>query len=1078
MGVPGAAEPLRQPVGGHLAAQPRGEGPVRVVRREGLLAQPGGGGPERAAGGRRGEPVGAAVPEEAEAARELLGEGEAPAEAGEHHLHQVRCGGLQPHGAARRPGERVGGQFGGEPVGRRAGPGGDAAEHGPVVRGAQERQVHVGVGEVDEPVDGGRVQPPGLPGEDAQRRRVAQPEQVRERGLGGGPVAQQVGGEQPGRVGSAVREDGGDRLRAGLAQQRAQGPLPQVVATGEEVQRGVGIGRHGRAVGVLAGVAAGSGAGGVRGVRPARPVQQRGPGHGLVGVAGGPGQTQPRGGVGAQLPVEEGGERPPPGGGERAVVPAVVRAQRPGGGQVVQQVVGVQHAVQVGVFGDAGGGRRVLGLREPLQRFLAGGRLAGVDRVVRPLCRAGRPQPLGVPPCGCVHLVGGRQVPQDVRVVGRCRRSGGREGEQQVGGGERGPAPLPHGPGGRRRPPGPLRRRPLGGHRPRTRRRRHRRHRRHRHRRRRRFAVPRLAALGLGGPCRCRRAGGRGPFPGRFADGLLERARVRGEQAVEGLPGVRVVAQRRPAQGPQRGAPLLGPQVFRGQGAQGEDRAPGRPRGGDEQLRVEQPGPHDAHRPLGRRSVQRLPGQPHGRGRQVPGDAAARPPRRVQQRQPELGALGVRGVLVPDQFLGGLRHEGRPPVGGGEGPHVVCVRLAEQVAQGARAAAGAQVPGQRPRVLVRLALGAQPGPAARFVEGGGDVGPYVGVDVPRDRGVGEHRPYGVGAPALPDAQQGVPLGDPADAPGEGARGQFGVAAAQQGCRQAVRAVRGGGQQLGAERRVERHAVHGVRDGAAQGRRAAPVAVHGGVDHRVVRLGEGLEDPAVQSGVPGEGGPRAPVAVRDDRAGQHVPGQGVASEQFLHGPVGQAGQRRGRVLGVLGVLQQQGEGLRHGLRREGRGPAGRFGARGEQFGKGGPGGGERVVEAAPPGRVAAQVAPRQRAEHGGRPRPGAFAAQVGGERPGGAGAPHQYGGEGVVQFARRPRRRDEAAEARRPGRGQRVPQGGGGPAGAALPRPGVRRLPRRAVAQQFPQRVADLCHVHGTPLVRSRRTALRHPSTSH
>ncbi len=522
--------------------------------------------------------------------------------------------------------------------------------------------------------------------------------------------------------------------------------------------------------------------------------------------------------------------------------------------------------------------------------------------------------------------------------------------------------------------------------------------------------------------------------------------------------------------GVQGAARVVGQQAALRQGGQGAGRAGGGAGRVHERGGVQEAGANHALGPLGGRVVQRFVREPPGGRSGVAPVPAAGAPRRVQHVQQEVGAVCVGGVLVAEEFLGGLRHERALPVGGGQCREVVGVGLVQQVAQRAGAADGAQQAREGGRVVVGLAVGAQPGGTVRFLQRGFGLGPDLCVQVRPRGGVGEQAPDGVGAAALPHAHQGVALRRPAHAPAQGPGDESGVAAGQERGVPGGGDVGPGGQQFGAQPLVQRHAVQPVGDRAAQRGGAAGVAVDGGVDGRVVGGHQLLEDARVQSGVRGQGGAAAAVAVPGDGGGEGWAGEGAACEQFAHGGVGQGPQGCGRLLGC-GVLQQQGQGGRHAPRREGRRAVGRFRRRlrfrGEEFGQGAAVGRQRVVQPAPAGRVGARVAGGQFAQPCGRQavRPH-FLAEQGGQRAGGAGAFQQGEDEVVVERAGLPRgggERPQPRGARRgEGRAQRPGRGRGAAVGtaAAASGPGPGRGPRKPLAaqplaqpRQFPGRYA-------------------------
>ncbi|ATW47012.1 hypothetical protein CGZ69_02460 [Streptomyces peucetius subsp. caesius ATCC 27952] len=521
-------------------------------------------------------------------------------------------------------------------------------------------------------------------------------------------------------------------------------------------------------------------------------------------------------------------------------------------------------------FGYTGDGLGARFLLDPGQDVLAGRRFAAMGRVLQPLVRAGLPQPVRVLPSGRVRLGVGRQMTQDRRVLRQRGGAGRCERQQEV---DRAEGGAPAGPDGLRRwrgaggwPRGCA----VGGQALVTV----------------RFAVRCVVGSLVGSVvrsltgsvvrslacsvlCPVVRARRRTAVerPRELPDSFRQRAGMLGQHLRQHIP--RAGPSRDPALDERR-EPVAGgavPQAVLHQGVHGLQRA-GRGPGGRDQLgRVEESRPHHADRPVRGRGVQLLLGQAPGRRGEVSGNATAGPPRGVEQRELEVGALDVRGVLVPDQLLRRLRHERGAPVGGGERADVVRVRLVEQIAQGARTTARAQQPWQRRGILVRLPLGAQPGRPVRFPEGGGDVGPDVRVDVPGEQRVGQGGAHGVATPALPDAQQGVPLRDLTSAPGEGEGGQLRITAAQQGRGTAARPVACRGEQGRTQPFVQRHAVQCADDGPPQGRRAAGIAVHGGVHRHVVGGHEFLEDTCVDPGVAGERGLCPAFAVPSDGGGQ-------------------------------------------------------------------------------------------------------------------------------------------------------------------------------------------------------------------
>lgn len=253
-------------------------------------------------------------------------------------------------------------------------------------------------------------------------------------------------------------------------------------------------------------------------------------------------------------------------------------------------------------------------------------------------------------------------------------------------------------------------------------------------------------------------------------------------------------------------------------------------------------------------------------------------------------------------------------MGRGQGVEIVRVRLGQQIAQGAGAPRGGQQRGQPGRVLVRFALRAQPaqGVAARVaaciaVRIGQGLG-HRGHDGPAQPGGGrvvEQCAYGVRAAPLPDPQQRVLLRDLAEPDPQCEAHELRVAGAEQRRQPGERHIAVRCRQFGEQCVVEGDGVGPVRDGAAQGRGGARVAVDGGRDPGVTDRGQPGEHSGIEPGMPGQRGTGTAVAVVEHGGHEGRRGRCPAGEQVRRQPLGQRGQRGGGVA-RLGVLQEQPE----------------------------------------------------------------------------------------------------------------------------------------------------------------------------
>lgn len=207
-----------------------------------------------------------------------------------------------------------------------------------------------------------------------------------------------------------------------------------------------------------------------------------------------------------------------------------------------------------------------------------------------------------------------------------------------------------------------------------------------------------------------------------------------------------------------------------------------------------------------------------------------------------------------------------------------------------------------------------PGVAVRF----GQCFGHRGHDGPAQRDgrgrIVEQRAYGVRAAALPDPQQRVLLRDLAEPDPQREAHEPLVAGAEQRRQPGVRHIAVRCRQLGEQRAVQGNGAGPVRDGAAQGRGGARVAVDGGRDPGVPDRGQPGEHPGVEPGMAGQRGTGTAVAVVEHGGDQGGRGRCPTSEQVRRRPLGQGGQRGGGVA-RLGVLQEQAQ---RGVDAAGRG----------------------------------------------------------------------------------------------------------------------------------------------------------------